>query len=156
MSIISPLERAGKTLRQNGSKMEIVQLKCLIATIVAVGFLLISSRPVVLLSILFVLYGLILLGRNEQKEMIAALALIIFGILFRRDSGSKAPPTVIDVTVNATEETAQSEGDEPITYLKVNTTSYLEVIRNAKREEEERIARQLEKWEQSRQHRMHA
>lgn len=136
--------------------MEISHLKCLIATIVTVGFLLISSRPVVLISILFVLYGLILLGRNEQKEMIAALALITFGILFRRDSGSKAPPTVSDVTVNATEETVQSVGDEPMTYLKVNTTSYLEVIRNAKREEEERIARRLEKWEQSRQQKTHA
>lgn len=131
-------------------------MKCLIATIVTVGFLLISSRPVVLISILFVLYGLVLLGRNEQKEMIAALALITFGILFRRDSGSKAPPTVSDVTVNATEETVQSVGDEPMTYLKVNTTSYLEVIRNAKREEEERIARRLEKWEQSRQQKTHA
>lgn len=136
--------------------MEISHLKCLIATIVTVGFLLISSRPVVLISILFVLYGLVLLGRNEQKEMIAALALITFGILFRRDSGSKAPPTVSDVTVNATEETVQSVGDEPMTYLKVNTTSYLEVIRNAKREEEERIARRLEKWEQSRQQKTHA
>ena len=136
--------------------MEIIYLKCLIATIVTVGFILISSRPVVLISILFVLYGLILLGRNEQKEMIAALALLMFGILFRKDSGSKAPPTVIDVTVNATEETVQSVGDEPITYLKVNTTSYLEVIRNAKREEEERIARRLERWEQSRQQKTHA
>ena len=131
-------------------------MKCLIATIVTVGFILISSRPVVLISILFVLYGLILLGRNEQKEMIAALALLMFGILFRKDSGSKAPPTVIDVTVNATEETVQSVGDEPMTYLKVNTTSYLEVIRNAKREEEERIARRLERWEQSRQQKTHA
>jgi hypothetical protein len=136
--------------------MEIIYLKCLIATIVTVGFLLITSRPVALISILFVLYGLVLLGRNEQKEMIAALALIMFGILFRKDSGSKAPPAVIDVTVNATEETVQSVRDESMTYLKVNTTSYLEVIRNAKREEEERIARQLEKWEQSRQQKMHA
>ena len=143
-------------MRLNECNMEIIYLKCLIATIVTVGFILISSRPVVLISILFVQYGLILLGRNEQKEMIAALALLMFGILFRKDSGSKAPPTVIDVTVNATEETVQSVGDEPITYLKVNTTSYLEVIRNAKREEEERIARRLEKWEQSRQQKTHA
>ena len=143
-------------MRTIGSNMEIIYLKCLLATIVTVGFLLISSRPVVLISILFVLYGLILIGRNEQKEMIAALALLMFGILFRRDSGSKAPPTVIDVTVNATEESVRSVRDEPMTYLKVNTTSYLEVIRNAKREEEEKIARQLEKWEQSRQQKMHA
>jgi hypothetical protein len=136
--------------------MEIIYLKCLVATIVTVGFLFISSRPVVLISILFVLYGLMLLGRNVQKEMIAALALLMFGIIFRRDSGSKASPIVVDVTVKATEETVQSVRDEPTNNLKVNTTSYLEVIRNAKREEDERIAKRLEKWEQSRQQKMHA
>ena len=126
------------------------------ATIVTVGFLITSSRPVILISILFVLYGLILLGRNEQKEMISALALLLFGIFFRRDSGSKAPPPVIDVTVDATEETVRSVSDEPMTNLKVNTVSYLEVIRKAKMEEEEKIARRLEKWEQSRLQKMQA
>ena len=136
--------------------MEIIYLKCLMATIVTVGFLITSSRPVILISILFVLYGLILLGRNEQKEMISALALLLFGIFFRRDSGSKAPPPVIDVTVDATEETVRSVSDEPMTNLKVNTVSYLEVIRKAKMEEEEKIARRLEKWEQSRLQKMQA
>lgn len=135
--------------------MEIIYWKCLVATIVTVGFLLISSRPVILISVLFVLYGLILLGKNKQKEMIAALALLMFGIFFRRDSGSKPPSKVIDVTIDATEETVRSVRDEPMTNSKVNTTSYLEVIRNAKREEDEKIARQLKKWEQSRLQKMH-
>ena len=142
-------------MRTIGSNMEIIYWKCLVATIVTVGFLLISSRPVILISVLFVLYGLILLGKNKQKEMIAALALLMFGIFFRRDSGSKPPSKVIDVTIDATEETVRSVRDEPMTNSKVNTTSYLEVIRNAKREEDEKIARQLKKWEQSRLQKMH-
>jgi hypothetical protein len=130
--------------------METIYLKCLMATIVTVGFLLISGLPAILISLLFVLYGLILVGKNEQLEMIAALALLLFGIFFRRVSGSEAPPTMIDLKVDATEETVQSVRDEPMT----NLTSYLEVIKNAKREEEVKKKRQLEKWEQSSQSRL--
>ena len=146
--------------------MEIVYLQCFIATIVTFGFLLISSRPVILISLLFVLYSLILFERSNEKYY-AALALLLFGIVFRRvgqsatkqkfmhvevDAKEETETTqqkFMHVAVDAKEETEESTESEPTTFRKTSTTRYLDVIRNAEREAEERKAKQLEKWESS-------
>ena len=129
--------------------MEIIHLQLLIATIVTFAFLLISSRPVILISLLIVLYSLILLERSQPKYY-GALALLLFGIFFRKTGQPKAQPTFMEVTEDVTEDSARSSRDEEMTISKINTTSYLDVIRKAERIVEEKKARQLEKWLASR------
>ena len=146
--------------------MEAVYVQCIIATIITFGFYLISCRPVILIPLLLVLYSLILFEKSNEK-FYAALALLLSAVLFRRVGRSTTKQKFMHVAVDAKEETEttqqkfvhisvdakeDTEGStesEPTTFRKTSTTKYLDVIRNAEREAEERKAKQLEKWESS-------
>ena len=122
--------------------MEMIYLQYLIATIITLGFLLVSGRPAILLSLLILLCSLVLFQGDESEQRYiymycAALALLPFGDFFRRVGPPVTQPTVMNVTNRSC-------------ITDMNGASYLRMIRSAEEEAKEKRSRQLEEWRRSR------